>query len=62
MKNKFIIAAAYITGIAIVTYFLKRSAGRKNIPTPAHNVNSHHITNVFSKAKKRMSNIESDES
>ncbi|MEO7308906.1 MAG: hypothetical protein ABIX01_00800 [Chitinophagaceae bacterium] len=62
MKKAMFIAAATVTGAAIATYLLKGRKATIAPPEAIQHSSSHHITDVFANAKKRMSNIEKGES
>lgn len=54
MKNNLVIAAAAVGLVALVACLFKRKNQTISIPIPVQKSGTHHITNVFLNAKKRM--------
>lgn len=51
MKKIFLVATAVVAGTAAVFYFMRNKKAPKMHPTMDNKSRSHHITDVFAKAK-----------
>lgn len=52
MKKNLLIASAIAAGTATLIYYIRKRRAQKNADTPHHAFQrTHHVTNVFAKAK-----------
>lgn len=60
MNKKILIAGATVCGAAIVSYFIKRMKASKRLSETTSERKSHHLTDVFVRAKNHTNSIASD--
>ena len=60
MNKKILIGVATVCGAAIVAYFIKRMKASRRVSETPSEKKSHHLTDVFARAKSHSNNIVSD--
>jgi len=60
MNKKILIGGATVCSAAIATYFIKRMKASRRVPETPSEKKSHHLTDVFVRAKSHSNNIVSD--